>query len=145
VVLVVVAILLVGNSGGSGGFHKLSGVVQGDMVGAGNIDTGDSLTWSHVFCGWEGNHVEVHADLTDGLPSDSVQKVVEDVTVSPIYTIRWSDGSEHRHGDGIGSILDVNVPAGKTVSWWGSAGTPEGIKQGAPIGSCVPEVMDVRH
>ena len=115
------------------------------MVGAGNIDSSDSLTWSHVFCGWEGDHVEVHADLTDGLPSDPVQKVAEDVTVSPIYTIRWSDGSEHRHGDGIGSILDVNVPAGKTVSWWGNAGTPEGIKQGAPIGSCVPEVMDVTH
>jgi len=39
----------------------------------------------------------------------------------------------------------VNVPAGKTVSWWGDSGQPEGIKQGAPIGSCVPEVMDVTH
>jgi hypothetical protein len=42
-------------------------------------------------------------------------------------TIVWSDGSEHRHGDGFGSTLDVNVSAGKTVSWWGDAGQPEGI------------------
>ena len=65
------------SGGGSGGFHKLSGVVQGDMVGAGNIGTGNALTWSNVFCGWEGDHVEVHADLTDGLPTDPVQKVSE--------------------------------------------------------------------
>lgn len=70
----------------------------------------------------------------------------ETVTISPIYTIRWSDGSEHRHGDGIYSIIDgIKVAASKTISWWGNAGTPEGIKQGAPIGSCVPEVMDVTH
>ncbi|HEV8154871.1 MAG TPA: hypothetical protein VGP67_05015 [Gaiellales bacterium] len=56
-----------------------------------------------------------------------MQTVSEDVTVSPIYTIVWSDGSEHRHGDGFGSTLDVNVSAGKTVSWWGDAGQPEGI------------------
>jgi hypothetical protein len=74
-----------------------------------------------------------------------VQKVSEDVTISPIYTIRWSDGSEHRHGDGLFSTIDVNIAAQKTVSWWGNAGTPEGIKKGAPIGSCVPEVMDVTH
>jgi hypothetical protein len=132
------------NSGGGGG-HQLSGVVQGNMVGAGNIGGSENLTWSNVFCGWEGDHVEVHATLTDGLAPDPVQKVVEDVTISPIYTILLSDGSEQRHGDGFGSTLDVNVPAGKTVSWWGDAGQPEGIKQGAPIGSCVPEVMDVTH
>ena len=67
----------------------------------------------------------------------------EDVTISPIYTIRLSDGSEQRHGDGFGSTLDVQVPASKTIEWWGDAGQPEGIKTGAPIGSCVPEVMDV--
>jgi hypothetical protein len=141
--LVVVSIAF--TAGGSSSGSGLSGVVRGQMVGAGNIGAGNALAWSHVYCGWKGDHVEVHADLTDGLPSDPVQKVVEDVTISPIYTIRWSDGSEHRHGDGIGSILDVKVPAGKTVSWWGNAGQPEGIKRGAPIGSCVPEVMDVTH
>jgi hypothetical protein len=52
------------------------------MVGAGNIGTGDSVTRSHVFCGWEGNHIEVHADFTDGLPADSLQKVSEGVTIS---------------------------------------------------------------
>ena len=76
-------------------------------------------------------------------PTDPVQNVVEDVTISPIYTIQLSDGSEQRHGDGVFNTIDVNVPAQKTVSWSGNAGTPEGIKQGAPIGSCVPEVMDV--
>jgi len=131
-------------SGGSSG-HQLSGVVHGDMVGAGNIGSGNALVWSHVYCGWKGDHVMVHANLTDGLPADPVQKVSEDVTISPIYTILLSDGSEQRHGDGFGSTLDVNVPAGKTVSWWGDSGQPEGIKQGAPIGSCVPEVMDVTH
>ena len=65
------------------------------------------------------------------------------MTISPIYTIQLSDGSEQRHGDGVFNTIDVNVPAQKTVSWSGNAGTPEGIKQGAPIGSCVPEVMDV--
>lgn len=130
---------------GSGGGNQLSGVVHGHMVGAGNIGATDNLTWSNVYCGWEGGHVEVHADLTDGLPVDPVQKVVEDVTISPIYTIQLSDGSEQRHGDGVFNTIDVSIPAQKTISWSGNAGTPEGIKKGAPIGSCVPEVMDVTH
>ena len=143
VALVVVSIAL--TAGGSSSHSGLSGVVHGQMVGAGNIGAGNALAWSHVYCGWKGNHVMVHADLTDGLPTDPVRKVGETVSISPIYTIRWSDGSEHRHGDGFGSIIDVRIPASKTISWLGDAGQPEGIKQGAPIGSCVPEVMDVTH
>lgn len=137
-----VILLVVGGCGGGSG-HQVSGVVHGDMVGAGNIGSSNSLTRSNVYCGWEGDHVEIHANLTDGLPTDPVQTVSEDVTISPIYTIRLSDGSEQRHGDGFGSTIDVQVPASKTISWWGNAGQPEGIKTGAPIGSCVPEVMDV--
>ncbi len=141
----IIVVLVAWGVVGSGGGNQLSGVVHGHMVGSGNIGTGNALIWSHVYCGWKGDHVEVHADLTDGLPTDPVQKVVEDVTISPIYTIQLSDGSEQRHGDGVFNTIDVNIPAQKTISWSGNAGTPEGIKQGAPIGSCVPEMMDVTH
>jgi hypothetical protein len=39
-----------------------------------------------------------------------VQKVSEGVIISPIYTIHLSDGSEQRHGDGVFSTIDVNIP-----------------------------------
>jgi hypothetical protein len=78
-------------------------------------------------------------------PGDGGSWDPEDREHQPIYTIRWSDGSEHPNGDGLFGIRHVPVPAQQTVSWYGNAGHPEGIKQGAPIGSCVPEVMDVRH
>jgi hypothetical protein len=150
-VALLIVVIVAGTSGSSSPapYHGWHGVVKGQMVGDGNIGASESLVSTHVYCGWKGGHVKVHADLTNGLgkASDPVQVVsnTETVTISPIYTIRWSDGSEHRHGDGIFSTIDVRVPASKTVSWVGDAGHPEGIKQGAPIGSCVPEVMDVTH
>lgn len=42
-VVVLVTTLGVGSSG-----HQLSGVVHGDVVGAGNVGSGDNLTWSDV-------------------------------------------------------------------------------------------------
>jgi hypothetical protein len=146
-------LIVAGTSGGSSSasapYHGWHGVVPGKMVGDGNIGASESLVSTHVYCGWKGNHVKVHADLTNGLgkASDPVQIVsnAEAVTISPIYTIALTNGGEQRHGDGLFSTIDVRVPAGKTVSWIGDAGHPEGIKEGAPIGSCVPEVMDVTH
>jgi len=138
--LALVAAMIVGATSGGGNNSQLSGVVHGDMVGAGNIGTGSALSWSHVYCGWKGGDVMVHANLNDGLPADSVQPVSEDVTISPIYTIRWSDGSEHRHGDGIGSILDVNVPAGKTVSWWAMPASLRGSSRARRLVAVYPRL-----
>jgi len=90
-----------------------------------------ALHWDDVWCGWEGGDVVVHATFTNTYGASVV------VHITPAYDVQ----NAGTHGDS--SDITAHVPAGKTVSWLGDAGKPQGVAAGSPLAHCGPSVSEV--
>jgi hypothetical protein len=106
--------------------HSSLGVFGSNSTAFGHLST------SNVYCGWRGSHVVVHAVFTNSYGSGVK------LDISPAYTLR----NAGEHGDS--EDLHEEVPAGKTVTWIGDAGSPEGSPEpGTRITDCSPEIESV--
>ena len=71
-----------------------------------------ALTWSNVYCGWDGDHVTVHIDFKSTLAAHL------SVEVQPRYSIH----NGGLHGTSVDSRTSFGVPATGSYTWWGNAG-----------------------
>lgn len=121
-------------SGGSDIHGRVAGHMGHDSVGVAvsNSAAFDALSTSEVWCGWKGSDVVVHAVFTNSYGAG----VKLDIT--PAYSL--ADAGDH----GDASSITEEVPAGKTVTWLGDAGSPAGSPApGTPITSCAPSINSV--
>jgi hypothetical protein len=143
-ILLVLVVLVVivekvgsGDSGSSQAAYtgRVAGNMSHDSIGVhvnGDNDAFEALTTSDVWCGWKDGHVFVHARFTNGWGADVV------IDVSPAYVLE----NAGTHGDS--SDIQAHVGAGRTVSWIGDAGQPEGVASPVRISSCAPVIEYVK-
>ena len=137
IILGLVALAGAASSAQSSG-RPIRGKIAGDM-GHDSFSTAingsqaalDALEWDNVWCGWQGGHVVVHATFTNTSGASVV------VHIAPAYDVV----NAGTHGDS--SDITANVPAGKTVSWLGDAGSPQGVAVGTPLAHCGPGITEV--
>jgi hypothetical protein len=144
IVLIVVGIISGGNSGkstaSSSSTPHLTGIVHGQLtkdtitlsLNDADKQAEKALTWSNVYCGWDGDHVTVHITFHSTLAAHT------SVEVQPRYTI--TNGG--LHGTSVDSRTSFGVPASGSYTWWGNAGAPAGVTKGAPIGRCAPQLTN---
>jgi hypothetical protein len=143
VVLIVVGIVAGGNSGKSSSSTTphLTGIVPGQLtkdtitlsINSADKQAEKALTWSDVYCGWDGGHVTVHIAFHSTLAAHV------SVEVQPRYSIK----NGGLHGTSVDSRTSFGVPATGSYTWWGNAGSPAGVTKGAPIGRCAPQLTNV--
>jgi hypothetical protein len=142
VALIVVGVVTGGNSGkSSSSTPHLTGNVPGQLtketitlsLNSADKQAERALTWSDVYCGWDGNHVTVHIAFHSTLAAHV------SVEVQPRYTIK----NGGLHGTSVDSRTSFGVPATGSYTWWGNAGSPAGVTKGAPIGRCAPQLTNV--
>jgi hypothetical protein len=140
ILVIVVAAVISSFGPGAGGDSSppFTGRIGGDMghdsVGValnGSQDAFNALHWDNVWCGWQGDHVFVHATFTNTFGASVI------VHVTPAYDV-VNGGTHGDSGD-----ITAHVPAGQTVSWIGDAGKPQGVSAGAPLQHCGPSVSEV--
>jgi hypothetical protein len=130
ILLIVLGIATGGNSSKSTSSTSphLTGRVNGQLtkdtitLGLNNADKQalKALTWSNVYCGWDGNHVTVHIDFKSTLAAHL------SVEVQPRYSIQ----NGGLHGTSVDSRTSFGVPATGSYTWWGNAGSPAGEDKG---------------
>ena len=121
-------------AGSSVGVH-LTGTVRGHMHSADftlqlngtDMTAFHKVRFTNVYCGWDGSHVTVHLTVHNDLPTNTVQVNNVTVDVSPAYAI--SGGGSH--GDSANSDQTLTVPAGRQITWWLNAGSPQGSRLAA--------------
>jgi hypothetical protein len=130
-----------GSSTSSNGTPKLTGTVEGALtrdsialeVASADKQALKRITWSNVFCGWDGSHVTVHIAFHNQLAAHV------SVEVQPRYSIH----NGGLHGTSIDNRTSFGVPANGTYVWWGNAGSPAGVTPGAKIGTCAPQLTNI--
>lgn len=143
ILLIVLGIATGGNStkSTSSTSPHLTGLVKGKLtkdtitLSLNNADKQalKALTWSNVYCGWDGDHVTVHIDFKNTLAAHV------SVEVQPRYSIQ----NGGLHGTSVSSRTSFGVPAAGPYTWWGNAGAPAGVTKGAPIRKCSPQLTNV--
>jgi hypothetical protein len=144
IVLIVIGIATGSNSGKSStasSTPQLTGIVHGQLtkdtitlsLNSADKQAEKALTWSDVYCGWDGGHVTVHIAFHSTLAAHL------NVEVQPRYSIK----NGGLHGTSVDSRTSFGVPATGSYTWWGNAGSPAGVTKGAPIGRCAPQLTNV--
>ena len=92
------------------------------------------LKTTHVYCGWQGDHIVLHARFKNGLAAHIT------VHITPTYVLK----NAGKHGDGLTSQQDIGIDAGAVRDWTGDLGAPAGgIRTGTTITKCVPRVASI--
>lgn len=115
---------------------KVPGVMHDDSLATtlGDAQALHKLSTSSVYCGWQDDHVVLHARFKNGLAAHVT------IHVSPVYVLE----NAGKHGDGAFNEKSVGVDAGASRDWLGDLGAPAGgVKAGTAITRCAPLVAYV--
>lgn len=115
---------------------KIKGTLSrecGLIGGCTSPDAAAELDARDVWCRWNGDHIAVHAVLTNGMNARVTLSIV------PKYFIEKGG----QHGTSLGSDIELHLQPHQTQSWTGDAGRPEGVPTGTPISACEPHLQNI--
>lgn len=127
--------------GSSSSTPHLTGIVHGRLtkdtftlsLNSADPQALKQLSWSDVYCGWDGSHVTVHIGFHNALSAHI------NVEVQPRYSIK-NGGLHGTSGD---NRTTFGINANSAYTWWGNAGSPAGVTEGAPVATCAPQLTNV--
>jgi hypothetical protein len=109
------------------------GTIKPSTLYRGDKEALQPLKRGSVVCLWHRDEVQMRVTFVNGLDAHIT------IHVQPNYRIKRGG----LHGDGLGSLKDMGVDARAKRRWTADLGKPEGVKAGAPISECSPEINSI--